>query len=129
VGPAVAGAAPAVLVYDGDCPSCRGSALRLLRRAQAGGATALEVLPCRSAERRRRHPAMADDACRQGMQLVLPDGRVLAGAEAVPEILRRVPLWRGLAGLLGLPGAGPLGRRACRWMATYRLRLICPRGR
>ena len=104
---------------------CRASALWLMRRAMAGGA--LEVLPCRSAARRARFPAMTDAACLQAMQLVLSDGRVLAGADAVPELLRRIPRWRWLASAFALPGVRPLARRGYAWIAKNRLRIACSR--
>jgi len=89
MGPALTPAAPpAVLVYDGECPMCRASALWVMRLALSGGA--LEILPCRSEPRRARFPQISDTACMEAMQLVLPDGRVLAGADAVPELLRRI---------------------------------------
>jgi predicted DCC family thiol-disulfide oxidoreductase YuxK len=115
----------AVLIYDGDCPMCRASALWLLRRAMAGGARDLEILPCRSPARRRRYPQVTDEACLTAMQLVLPDGRVLAGADAVPEILRRIPRWRWLAGIFDQPAVRPLARRLYRWVADNRMRLSC----
>ena len=119
------GAAPAVLIYDGDCSMCRASALWLMRRALAGGADELEILPCRSPVRRQRYPTIADETCMQAMQLVLPDGRVLAGADAAPEILRRIPRWRWVAGLFSLPAARPLARRVYAWIANNRMRLSC----
>ncbi len=120
--------ASATLVYDADCPRCRASALWLLRRALAGGAKTLEILPCRSPARRARFPAISEPACLTTMQLVLPDGRVLAGTDAVPEILARIPRWRWVTGLLGLPGARPLARRAYAWIAGNRMRLDCAGG-
>ena len=116
---------PAVLVYDGDCSMCRASALWLMRLALEGGA--LEILPCRSPVRRERYPFIADETCMAAMQLVLPDGRVLAGADAAPEILRRIPCWRWLAVLFALPGARPFSRRAYAWIARHRMRISCAR--
>lgn len=115
----------AVLIYDAECPMCRASALWLLRRALAGGADGLEILPCRSPARRARFPAVSEDACLTAMQLVLPDGRVLAGADAVPEILRLIPRWRWLAGVFGLPPARPFARAVYRWIARNRMKLSC----
>lgn len=120
------GQAPAVLVYDADCAMCRASALWLMRRAMASGA--LEILPCRSAPRRARFPQISDAACAAAMQLVLPDGRVLAGADAVPELLRRIRGWRWVAGVFALPGVRPLARRLYAWIATNRMRLSCRAG-
>jgi predicted DCC family thiol-disulfide oxidoreductase YuxK len=117
----------AVLIYDGECSMCRASALWLLRRAEAGGATELEILPCRSPARRERFPTITDQACMQAMQLVLPDGRVLAGADAVPEILRRIPRWRWIATFFDLPRVRPFARRVYAWIARHRMRISCLR--
>jgi predicted DCC family thiol-disulfide oxidoreductase YuxK len=102
---------------------CRASALWLMRRAMAAGE--LGILPCRSAPRRARFPQISDERCMRAMQLVLPDGRVLEGADAVPELLRRIPRWRWAAGLLALPGVRPLARRAYAWIAANRMRISC----
>ncbi len=118
-------AAPAVLIYDGECAMCRASALWVMRLALAGAA--LEILPCRSAPRRARFPQISDEACATAMQLVLPDGRVLAGADAAPELLRRIRGLGWLAALFALPGASPLARRFYAWVARNRLRLSCRR--
>ena len=106
---------------------CRASALWLMRRALAGGAQAFEILPCRSPVRRARFPQIAEEACLGAMQLVLPEGRVLSGADAVPEILARIPRWRWLARLFDLPGTRPLARRVYGWIARNRMKLACSR--
>jgi predicted DCC family thiol-disulfide oxidoreductase YuxK len=113
----------AVLIYDGDCAMCRSSALWLMRRARASDR--LEILPCRSEPRRTRYPGISDAACMQAMQLVLPDGRVLAGADAVPELLRRLRGWRWLASIFGLPPVLPVTRRLYAWVAENRMKLSC----
>ncbi len=120
------GAAPlatAVLIYDAECAMCRASALWVMRLALSRGA--LEILPCRSAPRRARFPQISDATCMTAMQLVLPDGRVLAGADAVPELLRRIRGLGWLATLFALPGASPLARRFYGWIARNRMRLSC----
>lgn len=90
----------------------------------------LELLPLRSVPRQERYPTIAEAAGRRAMQLVLPDGRVVAGADAVPELLGRVRGWRWVAAALGgLPRTGLLTRRAYTWMARRRLRLQCPLAR
>ena len=126
MGPALTpGTAPAVLIYDGECAMCRASALWVMRLALAGGA--LEILPCRSAPRRARFPQITDAACVAAMQLVLPDGRVLAGPDAVPELLRRIRGLGWLATVFALPGVRPLARRFYAWVAKNRMRLSCGR--
>jgi len=113
----------ATLIYDGECAMCRASALWIMRRAMDAGT--LEILPCRSAPRRARFPQVTDAQCMTAMQLVLPDGRVLAGADAMPELLRRIPRWRWLASLFALPGMRPLGRAVYAWIARNRMRVSC----
>ena len=114
--------ATAVLIYDGECAMCRASALWLMRLALSGGA--LEILPCRSEPRRARFPQVSDAACTTAMQLVLPDGRVLGGADAVPELLRLLPGKRWLAAWFQIPGALPLARRLYAWIAARRRCLV-----
>jgi predicted DCC family thiol-disulfide oxidoreductase YuxK len=116
----MAPAAPAVLVYDGACALCRGGVTWISRRVRRG---AIEFLPCQAAERRARFPSMADAACLAAMQLVLPDGRVLAGGAAIPEILSRVRGWRWLAALFRVPGARLVAPVAYRWVARHRHRI------
>jgi predicted DCC family thiol-disulfide oxidoreductase YuxK len=106
---------------------CRASALWIMRRAMAGGA--LEILPCRATPRRARFPQITDAQCMAAMQLVLPDGRILAGADAVPELLRRIPRWRWVAGVFAMPGVRPLGRAVYAWIARNRLKVSCGVGR
>ena len=113
----------ATLVYDAECAMCRASALWLMRRAIRAGR--LEILPCRSPVRRARFPQIAEEACLTAMQLVLPDGRVLAGADAVPELLRRVRGWRHVAWVFGLAPVRPLSRRVYGWVARNRMKISC----
>ena len=115
----------ATLIYDGECAMCRASALWVMRLALSRGA--LEILPCRSEPRRARFPQVSDTACTEAMQLALPDGRVLAGADAVPALLRRIRGLGWLATLFALPGAGPVARRFYAWVARNRMRLSCRR--
>jgi predicted DCC family thiol-disulfide oxidoreductase YuxK len=113
----------AVLVYDAECAMCRASALWLMRLALAGGA--LEILPCRSSVRAARFPQISETECMTAMQLVLPDGRVVAGADAVPELLRRIRGLGWLAAVFALPGVRPLARRLYAWIARNRMRISC----
>ena len=102
---------------------CRASALWIMRRALSRGE--LEILPCRSTVRAERFPQVAEAACLTAMQLVLPDGRVLSGADAVPELLRRIRGWGWAAGVFALPGVRPLSRRAYGWIARNRMKISC----
>ena len=105
---------------------CRASAMWLMRRALSGGA--LEILPCRSSVRRERFPQVPETLCMTAMQLVLPDGRVLGGADAVPELLRRIRGWGWVAGVFDVPVVRPLARRVYAWIAANRMRISCRLG-
>ena len=92
-------------------------------RRNASSRGAFEFLPCRSEEARRRFPAVGEAECLRAVHLVLPDGAVLAGEQALPEIVRRLPRWRRAAPLFSLPGAGFLSRLLYRWFAARRHRM------
>jgi predicted DCC family thiol-disulfide oxidoreductase YuxK len=110
-----------VLVYDSDCPVCRAAADWVRRNAEAPGT--FEYLPCRSEETRSRFPAIAEAACLQAMHLVLPDGTLLIGEQALPEILHRTRRYRWAAILFRLPGAGIVSRFLYRAFADRRHRI------
>lgn len=111
---------PAVLIYDGACPICAGARAWIERRAVSG---TFEFLACQSPERARRFPALSEATCLEAMQVVLPDGRILAGDQAIPEILARLRRWRWLAAAFRLPGAGRIAPRLYRWVARRRYAL------
>lgn len=100
---AVSRAAPpgrAVLIYDAGCPVCR-KAIAAVEASCAPGA--FEYLPCGSEEASRRYPRVARADCFRVVHLVLPDGRILAGGAATPELIDRLPRYRWAAPLLRLP--------------------------
>jgi predicted DCC family thiol-disulfide oxidoreductase YuxK len=107
----------AVLIYDGQCPVCRRT-VRWIGQNQREGS--FRMLPCQSAEVARRFPSITREACMNAMQLVLPDGSVLAGEEALPEILRRLKRYSAAAEVFRLPGSGALSRAFYRWFADSR---------
>jgi predicted DCC family thiol-disulfide oxidoreductase YuxK len=104
------------LIYDGACGMCR-DAVRLLRRWDRDGTLRYVPFQDEAAVNRFGIPLPALAAA---MHLVLPDGRVFAGADAAPEILRLLPGKRWLAGFYRLPGVRPVARRAYSWIAARR---------
>src|SRR6266540_2292849 len=108
------------LVYDGDCGLCRRS-VDLLRRWDREQRIAL--VPFQDQARVAAFgiplPALA-----AAMHLVLPppDGRVFAGADAVPELLRPGKRW--VAWGFGIPGVRPVARRLYAWIARRRHCLV-----
>lgn len=112
---------PVVLIYDAECPVCRAAVDWV--RYNAVISDSFEYLPCRSEETRTRFPAIVEAACLQAMHLVLPDGTILAGERALPEILRRTRRYRRAAILFRFPGAGILSRFLYRAFARRRHRI------
>ena len=110
------------LIYDGDCGFCRRS-VDLLQRWDREQRIALVPFQdqARVAGFGISLPALA-----AAMHLILPppDGRVLAGADAIPELLRLLPGKRWLAWGFRVPGVLPVARRLYAWIARRRHCLV-----
>lgn len=107
----------ATLIYDGECNFCKRCVDWLAPRARPG---ALEFLPFQAPARTERFPQLTDEACNEGMQLVLPDGEVRSGEQAVPHLLRMLKRWRWFAFFFELPVIRWLSPIAYRWVANNR---------
>jgi predicted DCC family thiol-disulfide oxidoreductase YuxK len=116
----VEGSAGPTLIYDGECGLCR-QAVALLRRWDRE--QALRFVPFQDGPAVARF-GIALPALAAAMHLVLPDGRVYAGADAAPELLRLFPGKRWLARLFRVPGVLPLARRGYAWIAARRHCLV-----
>ncbi len=108
--------AGATLIYDGECGLCRRSVEWVRRRDREHRIT---LVPFQDQVTVARFgiplPALA-----AAMHLVLPDRRVFAGADAVPEILRLLASWRWARWVFAVPGVRPLARRVYAWVARRR---------
>jgi predicted DCC family thiol-disulfide oxidoreductase YuxK len=109
-----------VLIYDEDCPICR-KAARWVEGNLKGDA--LEMLPCHAEAVRHRFPFMKESVCMKAMQLILPDGRVLPGEKALPEIINRLRRYHWVAWFFRFPGSGILSHAFYRWFAERRYRI------
>jgi len=96
------------------------SARRPLRGSEITCVKFLEMLSCQTEEARQRFPSIEKAVCMQAMQLILPDGRVLSGELALPEILKRLKRYSPAAALFDLPGSETLSRAFYRWFADNR---------
>lgn len=110
----------ATLIYDRSCPICSGIVEWIEQNEQEG---AFEMMPCQSDSRGARYPDIDFEACMRAMQLVLPDGQVLVGEQALPEIFRRLRRYRAAALAFKLPGAETLSRILYRWFALRRYKI------
>jgi predicted DCC family thiol-disulfide oxidoreductase YuxK len=108
-----------VLIYDGTCPICSGTAKWIRDNATDGS---FDLLPCQSLRDGER-PGVKRADCLQAMHLVLPDGTVLIGEQALPEIFTRLRKYRFAGALFKLPRAAALSRIAYRWFASRRYRI------
>jgi predicted DCC family thiol-disulfide oxidoreductase YuxK len=107
------------LIYDGECGICQ-QAVTLLRRWDREHV--LHYIPFQDAVAARFGIALP--ALAAAMHLVLPDGRVYPGADAVPELLRLLPGKRWMAPLFSIPGVLPLARRIYAQLALRRHCLV-----
>lgn len=109
------GEAP-TLIFDGACELCR-RAVELLRGWDREHR--LRFVPFQDEEAIREFD-LALPALAAAMHLVLPDGRVFAGADAVPELGRVLPGKRWWAWGFAVPGVRPLARRVYARIARRR---------
>ena len=100
-----------VLLYDASCPFCRKNVRRLVRLTgnRVDAAPAKEVL--------------GDNAAPGEIKLLLPDGQLLGGADAILTALAQRPIWRPLATIGRLPVIRLLPNAAYRWVAKRRHKL------
>ena len=108
-------AAPPLVVYDGDCASCRAWVARGRRLT----GRAVEYAPY--AEVAARFPEIGRERFRSAVHLIEPGGRVSRGAEAVLRALacangRGWPLWL----YQRVPGLARVSEAAYRFVARHR---------
>ena len=105
------------LIYDESCRLCSGT-VRWIRENEVENS--FTMLPCQADEAASRFPEIERTACMNAMHLVLPDGRVLVGEQAMPEIFKRLKRYRFAAYLFKLPGSRTISRIVYRWFAARR---------
>jgi len=109
-----------VVVYDGNCPFCRQQVARIRHRDLW---ERFEYAAKQSPGLDERFPTLARGEFSTGMRLVMPDGRIRVGADAIYEIIRQLPNWRWVAWLYRVPGIHALARLLYAWVAANRTRL------
>ncbi len=110
----------AVIIYDGTCPVCSGTVKWI---GENEIESSFEMLPCQSNDLAKHFPHLQRSECMKAMHLVLPDGTIVAGEQALPEILKRLRRYRFAALFFKLPGAGIVSRIIYRWFADRRYRI------
>ena len=108
------------LIYDGECGICQ-QAVALLQRWDREHV--LRYVPFQDGAAVQRF-GIALPKLAAAMHLILPDGRVYPGADAIPQLLALFPGKRRLAWLFRIPGVLPLARRIYAWIAIRRRCLV-----
>jgi predicted DCC family thiol-disulfide oxidoreductase YuxK len=108
-----------VLLFDGDCRLCTRAASRLRRWAAPG---AVECVSFREPGVLERFPRVSAADCERSIQLVLADGGVVSGAEAVFRALATRGIFRPLLWAYLLPGVREAVDGAYRLLARNRMR-------
>ena len=108
-----------LLLFDDECPLCVRFQEGVKRRDKEG-----RIEPVAFGDPRigRIAAGMSREQLRSSFHLVRPDGTLVSGHRALPELLRLLPGWRLAGLLLRLPGAGKLSEWAYRWIARRRSR-------
>jgi len=109
-----------VLIYDSACPVCSGAVRWIQDNAIRG---AFDAVPCHAVQNGVPNLGIKREDCLQAIHLVLPDGRILAGEKALPEIVARLRKYRLAGVLFKLPGAATVFRIVYRWFAVRRYRI------
>ncbi len=109
-----------VVIYDADCAVCRGG-VRWLKRRSVGG---FRYTPCQSLEIS-RYPQIDQKDCMQAIYIVLPNGDVYHGAEAIPHLLHRLKGWRLVAGMLKKWPLKIISPVIYKWIAEHRYAISC----
>lgn len=90
-----------VALFDGDCAICTATMQFIWARDLVGR---VECVDLRDAQSALRFPEFTPDAVRAQLHAVDSEGRVWVGIDAVRECGRRLPRYRWVAWVLGVPG-------------------------
>jgi predicted DCC family thiol-disulfide oxidoreductase YuxK len=109
-----------IVLYDGLCRFCTASAKKLARLA---GKDRVETVSFQEDGVLARFPELSYDALMKRMHVVLPDGRVFAGAEAVTRVVAALPIVGPLAFGYYVPGIRQLAEVVYDAVAKNRYRI------
>ncbi len=109
------------VLYDGSCRFCTRSAHLVQRRF---GRERVALRNFQEAGALEPYPSVTHEAAMKKMHVVMPDGRVFAGAEAFARILAASSRLGRLALLYYVPGVRQLADLGYWLVARYRYRLM-----
>ena len=106
------------LVYDGDCSLCVNAAKTITRWDRRGR---FEAVPFSDPRAEKLLSVMDRETFFGSFHLVLPDGTVKSGSEAIPDVLAALPGGRPASWLLvHAPGAKWMSARIYDWISRRR---------
>jgi len=112
-----------VVIYDGACVFCHRQVERLRRLDRLGR---LSFIPMQAPDLEQRFPQIAGGDFNTGMRFIDAADRVYVGADAVHQIVRRLPLVRFATWLYRVPGLHWAANQAYGWIAANRFRMADP---
>lgn len=110
------------VLYDGSCDLCQASVKQLQKWDSEGS---LELLPFQDAHVGDRFPWIDAEALSGSLHLVGSEGETWAGASAIEEIFRVLPVLRPGAWLFRVPLVRPVVQEVYAWVARNRYRWMC----
>ena len=110
-----------VLLYDRDCGFCRWSLGPLLRWDRS---KRLRLVALQSPESEELLPGMSQSRRLKSAHIVLPNGEVHSGGDALAPLLRLLPRGARLSAVAR--AIAPVSRRAYDWVARHRALLGRP---
>ena len=109
-----------VIVYDGSCNFCINQTNRIRKLDRRG---VFEYLPRQDEGFEERFPLLLSEDFNSGLRLILLDGTILVGADAVHGIGKNLRPWSLIAWIYHIPPVRPLARLLYNWIARNRHRL------
>lgn len=117
----VADPAKWLLLYDGECRFCIAGSTRLAAMARPG---LIERVDLRDRALLARYPSIPSDVDYSALRLVMPNGRMSSGAEAIALALGSRPVWKLITWLYWVPGIRQVTDALYRWVARNRFRVM-----
>ena len=109
-----------VVVYDGECPFCIEQIERFQRLDKHRH---FEYIPRQEPGLEEKFPILTQGDFNSGMRLIRTDGTVDVGADAIYQIVRRLPGINLVAWLYCVPGITQIAREVYKWIAANRKKL------
>jgi len=110
----------ATLIYDGECPICSDTAKWIKNKEDKG---AFKMISCQSKILESEFPDITHSDCMRALHIVLRDGTVLVGEQALPEIFKRLKHYRYVDVALRNPVIKMFVRFFYRSFAKFRYRI------